>query len=309
MNPAGSFPARRALAARLVREEFRRRLERLDHARAVVHHDHAAGARHRARGQQRVEVHRHIDLFRREHLRRHSTGDHRLEAVPATHPLRVAIDQLAERDPHRRLVEPGPIHVSTDGEQPGAALFRRSQRGEAIRALAQNERNTGQRLDVVHDRWTLEQTRDGRERRLELGKAFSSLDRREQRGLLAADVGAGPAMDHDVQIEAASLNVLAKPAALVRFGHRTGEPFGRPEVLATNIDVGFVASSRGSSDDHAFEQGVRIALENVSILEGSWFPFVGIDDEVFGFRAAFRDERPFSAGRKPRAAQTAEVGL
>ena len=115
-------------------------------------------------------------------------------------------------------------------------------------------------------------------------------------------------MDDDIEIEAPSLNVLAKPAALVRFGHRSSEAFGRPEVLAANIDVGFVAPNRVSGDDHAFEQRVRIALEDVSILEGSRFSLVGIDDEIPGLQAGFRDEGPFSAGWKPRAAQTAEVG-
>src|SRR5262245_10207200 len=116
-------------------------------------------------------------------------------------------------------------------------------------------------------------------------------------------------MDDDIEIEAPSLNVLAKPAALVRFGHCPSEAFGRPEVLAAYIDVGFVAPNRVGSDDHAFKQRMRIALEDVSILEGSRFSLVGIDHEILGLRAGFRDEGPFSAGRKPRAAKAAEVGL
>ena len=48
VNPAGSLPARRTLAARLVGEELGRGLQGLEHARGLIHHDHAAGAGHRA---------------------------------------------------------------------------------------------------------------------------------------------------------------------------------------------------------------------------------------------------------------------
>src|SRR5439155_21332847 len=104
----------------------------LDHAGGVIHHDHAAGARHGACGHQRVEVHLDVDLFRREHFRGDSTRDHSLEPVTATHALSVAVDQFPERHAHWRLIETGPVHVPAHREQPRAALFWRSQTGETL---------------------------------------------------------------------------------------------------------------------------------------------------------------------------------
>src|SRR5262249_22678320 len=105
----------------------------------------------------RVEVHRHIDLFRRQDLGRYPAWNDRLEGAAAADSLGVALDQIAERDPHGHFIESGPGHVATYREKPGAALFRSSQRREAIGSFAQDEWHTGQRFDVVHDRGTLKQ--------------------------------------------------------------------------------------------------------------------------------------------------------
>ncbi len=56
-----------------------------------------------------------------------------------------------------------------------------------------------------------------------LGKPFPSFQRSEQGRLLAADVGSRPAMNHDIQIEAAPLDVLAQPPVGVGLLHRTAE--------------------------------------------------------------------------------------
>src|SRR5207247_11405614 len=120
------------------------------------------------------------------------------------------------------------------------------------------------------------------------------LQRREQPRLFAAEVSPCSAMDHDIQIEAAALDVPAEPALRVRFSDCTSEPFGRLEVLTSNVDVGFVAADRERGDDHAFEQRMRIPLEDVPILEGTGLAFVGVDHQILGLWTGLRTERPLS---------------
>jgi len=47
-------------------------------------------------------------------------------------------------------------------------------------------------------------------------------------------------------------------------------------------------------DEDAFEQGVRVALQDITVLEGSGFAFVRIDDQIFWFGSLLRNEGPFS---------------
>ncbi len=61
-------------------------------------------------------------------------------------------------------------------------------------------------------------------------------------------------------------------------------------------------------DHHAFQKGVGVALEDVSVLERARLPLVGVDHQILGLWAGLRDEGPLSRGRKSSPAQTAEVG-
>src|SRR2546422_7890613 len=114
-------------------------------------------------------------------------------------------------------------------------------------------------------------------------------------------------MDYHIQIEAASLDVLAQPTPGVGLLHRTTEALGRPEILAPNVDVGLVASNGKGSDDHAFQEHMWVALQDVSIFEGPRLPLVGVDYEVLGLWTGLRDKGPLPRCWKPSSPQAAEV--
>ena len=118
LHPERAFAARRALAAALVRVEFVDVVQRPDHVARVVHHDHAAGAGHRAGGGERIEIHRDfIDrhfafdvdavgllslslkrLVGAQDFRRAAAGNDGLERSALLAGRRHVVDQLAHRD-------------------------------------------------------------------------------------------------------------------------------------------------------------------------------------------------------------------
>src|SRR5262245_13758518 len=63
VDPAGGFPARGALSARLVGVEARHDHQRVGNRYRVVHYDDASGADHRADVLQTVRIHRDVDLI------------------------------------------------------------------------------------------------------------------------------------------------------------------------------------------------------------------------------------------------------
>ena len=100
------------------------------------------------------------------------------------------------------------------------------------------------RLDVVdHGRRRVEARRRG-ERRLEPRLAAAALERVEQRGLLAADVGARAGVHDDVEVEAAAVDVLAEVARVVGLLDRPVQPADGVDDLAADVDAR--RSSRGS---------------------------------------------------------------
>src|SRR5262249_56721968 len=120
--------------------------------------------------------------------------------------------------------------------EPRAALGLRSEACEPLAAPVDDVRQRSERLHVVDDRRLAERALDRRKRRLDLGPAFLALERREQAGLLTADVGAGAPVYDDVEIEPGALDVLAAEPRLVRLAERLTEDAPWPHVLAADVD-------------------------------------------------------------------------
>ena len=127
-----------------------------------------------------------------------------LSSIAIAHTAR-SFDEMPQGHTHRLLVDAGPDHVPAHAEEPCAALTVGTKGGKALGSMAQDEWDAGQRLDVVDDGGAREETGNGGERRLDPGKALATFERGQQRGLFAADVGSGPAMNDYVQVETRSL--------------------------------------------------------------------------------------------------------
>src|SRR5262245_35425520 len=102
--------------------------------------------------------------------------------------------------------------MPADTKQPRAALPFDAETGKVFGAAAQNERDAGQRLDVVHDGRAAEEAGDRGEGRLQPRKAFAAFERGQQRGFFAANVCPGASVNHNIEIEARSLNVFSQPS-------------------------------------------------------------------------------------------------
>src|SRR5205085_10517695 len=134
---------------------------------------------------------------------------HRLQIVPAaTDAAAMTLDQFTERQPHRLFDVAGPLDMPGDAKQLCADIVRPSDRGKPGRATAQNVGCNRNRLDVVdRGRATIEAD-IRREWRLQARLALLAFEAFEQRGFLAADIGAGAVRDIDVERPAVDI-VLA----------------------------------------------------------------------------------------------------
>src|SRR6185369_12630434 len=183
-EPVGAFAARRAFATRLVAVEMQQVLRQPHHAGRVVEHDDRRGAEERSSLLNRVEAGRRVELIRHQNRNGGSARDDRLQRAPVTHPPGVAVDELAERDVHRRLEDARLLHVAADAVQLRSAVFLGTDRGEPLRAARDDDRNVAQRLDVVDGARFAVQACDCRKRRLVARLGPLALQRFEQRGFL-----------------------------------------------------------------------------------------------------------------------------
>ena len=218
----------------------------------------------------------------------------------------MGVDQLAQRNPHCFLDGARLLHVAGDAEQLGAGIVGPSDAGEPGRAAPQDVRHDRDRLDVVDRARTAVEADIGRERRLQTRLALLAFEAFEQRGLLAADIGAGAVMDHEVERKTVNV-VLADETSLIGLVHRGLQTFALTDELAADIDVAVVRIHGERGDQAALDQEMRVVPHDLAILAGAGFGLVGVDHEIM--RPAVRllgHERPFEPGREAGAAAAAQ---
>src|SRR3990167_780154 len=91
-----------------------------------------------------------------------------------------------------------------------AAVSRTAQFREPLSAMFHDGRYASHRFDVVDDRGATKKAHNRRKRRLEPRKASFSLKRFQKAGLLAADISACAAMNHEIQMKSASKNIFTQ---------------------------------------------------------------------------------------------------
>ena len=241
-----------------------------------------------------------VDLVRREHRDRRAARDHRFQLAAARDASADVVDELAQRRAERELVVPGPLDVPGDGVDDGAGRSLGAELRVPGAALLDDDRDRGQGLDVVDQRRRGVQPRDRRERRPRPRLAAVTLERLEQRGLLAADVRAGAAMEDERDV-----------AEQLRVAHLVGSSLqhlvlGR--VLASDVDEDVLRPDRVRRDQAPLDEPVRNPAHDLPVLERPRLGLVGVGNDVRRLARHLRrlDEAELAPHRKACAAPPAE---
>ena len=181
--------------------------------------------------------------------------------------------------------------------------------GEPGGAALQDRRRDGDRLDIVDRRRAAVEPDRGRERRLQARLALLAFEAFEEPRLLAADVGAGAAVQVDFEVVAGAAGVLADEPRGIGLLDRRLKPLRLVVELAADIDVGGADPHPDAGQQTALDQLVRIVPQDVAVLAGAGLALVGIDDEIGRPVAGLRHERPFEPGREAGAAAAAQPRL
>ena len=139
--------------------------------------------------------------------------------------------------------QPGPLDAPREGEQAGPGRRALAEGGEGIAPVGDDPGQVGHRLDVVDDRrLAVEADGGGEVRGLDPREAALSLEALEQRRLLAADVGAGAGMDHEVEGVTGAEDVGAERAVRVGLVARLLQALEAEGELASAVDEGLLGA-------------------------------------------------------------------
>ena len=79
-------------------------------------------------------------------------------------------------------------------------------------------------------------------------------------------------------------------------------------IFRAHVDNAFGGAGHVSADNHALQQGMRIAFDLIAVHVGAWIAFICIADDVLLFGCCLAQELPLKAGEKSRAAAAAQLG-
>ena len=134
-------------------------------------------------------------------------------------------------------------------------------------------------------------------------------ERVEERGLLAADVGAGAGVDDQLDVDAGPEDVGAEVAGLVGLTSRGTQPAYDVQHLTAYVDEGGLGPDRVRRDDDALDQRVGRGHHERDVLAGARLGLVGVDHEVPGLGVVLRDEAPLHARGEACAAAATQAGV
>src|ERR1700726_464568 len=111
----------------------------------------------------------------------------------------MALDQLAERNPHGFFDVAGALDMAGDAKQFGADIVGPADGGEPGRTPPQNIRRYRDRLDIVDRGGTPKETDIGREWRFQPRHALLAFEAFQERRLFATDISASAVRDVKVE--------------------------------------------------------------------------------------------------------------
>ena len=114
-------------------------------------------------------------------------------------------------------------------------------------------------------------------------------------------------MNVNIDIEPGAKNVSAEKVVLVRFFDRPLQDLRTFRKLASYIYVRRPGTERETRDGDAFQQLMRIFVDDVAVLERARLRFVRIANQIDRLLLVSLDEIPFYTARKPGAATTPQT--
>ncbi len=93
----------------------------------------------------------------------------------------------------------------------------------------------------------------------------------------------------------------------VSVGDRLLHDLDQVAILAAQIDVAGLGADGESGNHDAFDDGVRIVLEDEAVFAGAGLALVAVAEHVLRLGRLLGHERPLHAGREARATAAAQV--
>ena len=185
------------------------------------------------------------------------------------------------------------LDVAAEAHEAGAGIIRCAEFGKGFCPHLHYVFHIAECLHVIDDRRAHVEAEGGGEvGRLDARIGTLAFEALNQAGFLTANIGAGAAVYVNLQIVSAAEDVLAEVALGTRLGEGVVDDLRAFGEFAADINVGEVHVVRPAGNDHAFDELVRVLVNDLLVLERARFGFVRVANEINRLGIRMADEAP-----------------
>src|SRR5579872_5404330 len=301
-------PAGDAFATRLGVSELDEIAGDVDHAIVFIHHDHAAGAHDGSELRQVLVVDCGVEHILRNTSTRGAAGLNGLDLASPDGAFADVVNESLQRCAQWHLDQAGIFHFADEREDLGSRALGTTGFGEPGWTAHHDGRDVVPSLDVVNIRRLSPKSFLSRKWRTGTRSAGFAFERGNQSSFLTADECARAFDQFDIELKSTAENVFSQQAVLAGLFDGSVETMHRQRILGAHVDDSFGCAHHVPTDDHALEQGVRVALDLVPVHIGAGIAFVGVADDVLRLGLGFGEEFPFVASKVTGASTSAKLG-
>ena len=218
------------------------------------------------------------------------------------------VDEALEGRAEGHFDEAGVLDFADEREDLGAGTFGAAGLRKPGGSAADDGRDVAPGLDVVDVGGLAPEAFLRGERRPRMGTAGKAFKRGDEGCFFAADECSCALHQLDVEVEATIEDVVAEQAVFACLLDGAVEAAHGQRIFGADVDDSFCGAHHVCADDHAFEQGVRVAFDLVAVHVGAGVAFVGVADDVFDVGLGFGEEVPLVTGEEARATAATKAG-
>ena len=219
------------------------------------------------------------------------------------------IDDGAQGRSHRDFHEADVVDVAGEREDLRPLALFGADAGVPGAAAEDDLPDVGEGFHVVQDARLLPEAGHGGEGGPRSRHAALALDGGHQRRFLAADEGAGALVDLQIEVKAGSQDILSQQAVFLGLVDGDVQAVDGQRILGPAVDVTLVGADGLGGDDHPFQNGMGVRLQDAAVHEGAGIAFVGVAQDVFDVARRGGGELPFHARRESGAAAAAQTRI
>ena len=208
-----------------------------------------------------------------------AAGLDRFEPLLTGNPAPDFFHDGAQGDAHGHFHQAGVFHLAHQGEDLGAGAVGHPDAGIPLGPMVNDVGDVGPGLDVVDHRGAVPQALFHRVGRPGDGLADPALDGGQEGRLLAADKGAGAAVDLDIEVEPRSQDVPAQESQGAGLLDGDVESPHRKRIFGPDIEIALFGAHGPGADGHALQHGMGVAFHDGPVHEGARVAFVAVGDD------------------------------